>query len=124
MRGGGRRPLLFAQVLLLALCLALALAVPARAQVVNAKTEVTNFIKAGLLDPGSYQGLQWSETVKLDASGPYVQAIRHTYRVSDPMYGPVGFDNIFFLDADGRVVGSTSTTRWKSGRWGAGREKW
>jgi hypothetical protein len=101
----------------------LALPPAALAQTVDPKTAVTDFIKAGLIDPGSYEGIGWSPPVKL-ADGPYTQAIRHTYRLRDPMYGRVSFDDIFFLDADGHVLGSTSTTRWKSRRWGAGREKW
>jgi hypothetical protein len=106
------------------LWLAPALAPPARAQAVDPKTAVADFIKAGLIDPDSYEGVDWSQPVKLDVNGPYVQAIRHTYRLRDPMYGRVSFDDIFYLDADGHVMGSTSTTRWKSRRWGAGREKW
>jgi hypothetical protein len=107
----------------LPLLLVLALPPAASAQAVNVKSEVEKFIKAGLVDPGSYEGVNWSETVKL-ANGPYTQAIRHTYRLRDPMYGRVSFDDIFYLDSDGHVLGSTSTTRWKGRHWGAGREKW
>ncbi len=118
-----RRAGLLLSLTLLALAASLALTPAARAQAVNVKSEVEKFIKDNAIDPGSYQSVNWSKPVKFQ-DGPYAQAIRHVYRLRDPMYGPVTFDDIFYLDAEGRVLGSTSTTRWKGPRWGAGKEKW
>jgi hypothetical protein len=116
----------WASALALALGLALGLAAwPVRAQGPGPQQAVSEFIKGWADFPASYQPLEFGQVVKLDPSGPYPKAIRHRYRIMNAEAGHlITVDEIFYLDAEGQVMGSTNTSRWRNKRWGAGKEKW
>ncbi len=66
--------------------------------------QVKNYLKKNLKDPGSYEGIEWSEVYE-NPDGTY--AVRHKYRAKNSFGGMVVENCIFVLDAQGNVI-STS----------------
>ena len=64
--------------------------------------QVERYIKNHLNDPDSYKSMEWSKVQKKGDVGYYV---RHKYRAKNMFGGYVIHDQIFHLDADGKVIG-------------------
>lgn len=62
-----------------------------------------NYLKKEyLLDPRSYEGIEWGAVNKKDNGGYWV---RHKYRAKNRFGGYVIENKVFHLDASGKVVG-------------------
>ena len=68
-------------------------------------TSVESYLRATLPDPDSYEPLDWSGLVlyEEDETHAYRWGIRHTYRVSHPIYRVLYIDRIFLVSYDGLV---------------------
>lgn len=65
--------------------------------------QVKNYLKKEyLLDPRSYEGIEWGAVNKKDNGGYWV---RHKYRAKNRFGGYVIENKVFHLDASGKVVG-------------------
>jgi len=67
-------------------------------------SEVEEYLKDNLKDPGSYDPIEWSEVHKSSGELGYQYYVRHKYRSKNSFGGYVIANQIFFLDGDGRVV--------------------
>lgn len=69
--------------------------------------QVVAYLKKNLVDPKSYEGIEWSPLTKLDAV-EYKYSVRHKYRAKNSFGGYVIENRVFFLDKDGNVVNVVS----------------
>lgn len=67
--------------------------------------QVERYLKANLKDPDSYQSIEWSKVVKADGGGFIV---RHKYRAKNGFGGYNIEEQIFILDAQGKVLQAVS----------------
>lgn len=65
--------------------------------------QVENYLKNTLKDPDSYEGIEWSNVIK-NNDGTFV--VRHKYRAKNSFGGYVVSNQMFMLDARGKVIDS------------------
>lgn len=66
--------------------------------------QVEQYLKNNLKDPDSYQSIAWDKVSKMP-NGTYV--VRHKFRAKNSFGGFSVEDKLFFLDANGNVVGTS-----------------
>lgn len=76
--------------------------------------QVTQYLKANLNDPDSYQSISWSEVIELSKTkeiGFASFAVRHKYRAKNSFGGYVVEEKYFKLDYEGNIVSVTDFAR-------------
>lgn len=67
--------------------------------------QVEQYLKSNFLkDPDSYKGIEWSKVNEVSGES-YKYWVRHRYRAKNSFGGYVTEDKIFYLNADGDVIG-------------------
>ena len=71
-------------------------------------SQVEKYLKQNLKDPKSYESIEWSPVVKLDADDlQHKFIVRHKYRAKNSFGGYVISNQMFYLDKHGYVLRST-----------------
>lgn len=66
--------------------------------------QVEKYLKNNLLDPGSYDPIEWSVVQKMLNGVNYGFYVRHKFRAKNTLGGYVIENKIFYLDINGKVV--------------------
>ncbi len=70
-------------------------------------SQVEKYLKQNLEDPKSYESIEWSPVVKLDADDlQHKFIVRHKYRAKNSFGGYVISNQMFYLDKHGYVLKS------------------
>ena len=65
--------------------------------------QVKNYLKANLLDPNSYESINWGYVDKVNKED-YTYVVRHKYRAKNSFGGYVIENKVFFLSNSVRIV--------------------
>ena len=66
--------------------------------------QVEKYLKKNILDPDSYDPIEWSAVQKIQNGVDYSFYVRHKFRAKNTFGGYVIENKIFYLDINGEVV--------------------
>lgn len=67
-------------------------------------SQVKRYLKDNLLDPDSYESIEWSAVNEMSGNGDYKYWVRHKYRARNTYGGYVIENKIFYIDSNGKVI--------------------